>query len=119
VLLVDDDDTNREFLAELLGELGYRVLIADGAPAALVCAVTEPGRLDVLCTDVDLVDVAGPTLARQLTTLRPELAVVYMTGYLATEVVDAYGLSADAVVLEKPLSIREVVRAIESVRARA
>jgi two-component system cell cycle sensor histidine kinase/response regulator CckA len=82
VLLVEDDEVVRAVVAEMLVELGYVVREAEGSHEALELAGDELG-MDILLTDVVMPGLGGPELAAKLSELRPDLRVLYMSGYTA------------------------------------
>ena len=83
VLLVEDDDAVRTLLSQLLREQGYSVLEArDGREALAVAAVAE--RFDLLLTDVVMPHLGGVETAGRLRAERPDLPVVFLSGYADT-----------------------------------
>jgi CheY-like chemotaxis protein len=81
VLVVDDEETIREFMAVLLGGWGLDVVVlADGA-AARDAVVADPARYDLVITDQTMPQLTGIELARELSRLRPGLPVILYTGY--------------------------------------
>jgi len=117
VLIVEDEDQVRTLTIEVLGQCGYAVLAAANGEAALRVAARHPGPLHLLLTDVVMPHLSGWELARQLTAVRPETRVLYMTGY---DEITAHGGVPDADVLQKPFTpdvlARRVRQAIECVR---
>lgn len=83
VLVVDDEDALRTVASRILTKAGYRVLEAGRPSEALTICQTEHGVIDVLLTDVVMPEMSGPELARRVTELRPEIRVLFMSGYPA------------------------------------
>ncbi len=81
VLVVEDDPSVRAATVRALEAGGYRVLVASGADEALELAGAEPGRVHVLLTDVVMPGRGGPEVARLLIEKRPDIRVLYMSGY--------------------------------------
>jgi two-component system cell cycle sensor histidine kinase/response regulator CckA len=81
VLLVEDLESLRTVLQEILESLGYAVLAADGADAAIARVRAHSGAIDLLITDVVMPGTGGRELAARLKTDRPDLRVLYMSGY--------------------------------------
>jgi CheY-like chemotaxis protein len=81
ILLVEDEDSIRELFEESLREVGYNVLTASDGEKALDRAERFGGRIDLLVTDVVMPRLSGPDLVQRLSATRPELRVVYMSGY--------------------------------------
>jgi CheY-like chemotaxis protein len=84
VLLVDDDPLVRETTAAVLRDLGYEVREAGGGAAALDL-LRRDERIELLLTDVVMPGMNGAELARLALDVRPELAVLFMSGYAAPE----------------------------------
>jgi CheY-like chemotaxis protein len=80
VLVVDDEETVREFMRELLESWGIHATCTPTAVAALDLVRGEPGRFDVVITDQSMPKVTGLELARRLRQLRSDLPVVLYTG---------------------------------------
>jgi signal transduction histidine kinase len=84
VLIVDDDDAVRTTTADILEGFGYTVLQANSADAAMQL-VEGNGVIDLLLTDVVMPGVSGPVLARRARVLRPQLPVIFISGYADPE----------------------------------
>jgi len=83
ILLVEDEDSVRTVVSAMLRRQGYQVLEAS-TPQAAVDIFDERGRdIDLLLTDVIMPAMNGPALAQRLVGLRPELQVLFMSGYTA------------------------------------
>ncbi len=106
ILLVEDADPVRDVTRDLLEGLGYTVLAAAHGAQALALARAYPGPIHLLLTDVVMPHLGGDTLAAQVAVLRPQIRVLYMSGYAG----DA--LPPDAVLLQKPFTRDRLARAI-------
>ena len=80
VLLVDDEDNLRRFLKVVLKSAGFEVVEASNGVEAL--KLSEKHQIDVLVTDVVMGEMDGLTLAHSLVSLKPELPVVFISGYV-------------------------------------
>jgi CheY-like chemotaxis protein len=108
VLLAEDEVAIRSPLRRLLVAEGYRVLDACDGPGALEVAERHGGRIHLLLTDILMPGMNGAELARRLLLARPEIRVVFMSGY-STDAVHANGiLTPGATFLQKPFSIEEL-----------
>ncbi len=114
---MEDDDDNRELLAELLRLEGHAVEEAADAERALELAAHQP--FDAVIADVGLPRMDGITLARELRLRTPGLAVVAVSGYGdGEELADALGREIDAVVV-KPADPQRLLGALAAaVRSR-
>jgi signal transduction histidine kinase/ActR/RegA family two-component response regulator len=116
VLVVEDEPAIRSLAERVLGKLGYHVLTASSANAALKIADEYLDDLDLLLTDVVLPgDVQGNDLARELVTRRPSLPVLFMSGYPRDAMVQAGRLPPDINMLEKPFNPRSLATAVRAV----
>src|SRR3954451_5393977 len=80
ILVVEDVEEIREMLVDFLSDAGYGVLAASGADVALE-RLEEAAPADLLFTDIILGSMNGLRLAREAIMLRPQLRVLYATGY--------------------------------------
>jgi PAS domain S-box-containing protein len=115
ILVVEDDDALREYASDILRELGYRVLDANDGQQALEALSREP-HVDLLLTDVVMPGgLNGRQLADQALRARPDLKVLYMTGYTRRAIVHNGRLDAGVHLIAKPFSFEELA---DSVRKR-
>ncbi|ADX48075.1 PAS/PAC sensor hybrid histidine kinase [Paracidovorax avenae ATCC 19860] len=111
VLVVEDEAAVRQFSVEALRELGYRVLEADGAAAALKLIDAHP-EIDLLFTDVVMPDVNGRKLAEEALRRRPGLKVLFTTGYTRNAVVHNGVLDAGVHLLGKPYTLEDLAQRV-------
>jgi CheY-like chemotaxis protein len=104
ILLVDDEPQVRGFVRRALEDQGYRVLEAGTVDEALSIGAAFEGRIHLLLTDVVLPGQNGPHLAARLAPVRPEMRILYMTGYADDAIVDRGVLSAGQSLLVKPFT---------------
>ena len=81
VLVVEDEDLVRRSLHDILEGQGYQVLQARNAREAMLIGGTYGSRIDLMLTDLVLPGMGGPALAAELEPLRPEMKVLYISGY--------------------------------------
>ncbi len=104
ILLVEDESSIRDITVRVLQSLGYAVLSADHPELALQLAHAHPDTIHVLLTDVVMPGMSGRDLARQLVTQRPDLKVLYMSGYTPNVIAHHGVLDPDIEFLAKPVS---------------
>lgn len=114
VLVVEDDPEVRAFSVSSLSELGYRVLQAGDAEAAL-SILTSDQRVDLLFTDVVLPGRTGRGLADQAVQLRPILKVLFTTGYSRNAIVHHGRLDAGVRLLQKPFTFDQLASRVREV----
>ena len=111
VLLVEDDDDNRELMAEVLEGAGYQVLTAASGSAGLRTLAEH--SVDVVVTDVGMPGMGGLEVARAAKEIAPGVPVVVVTGYTEREdISNARGRAVDAV-LVKPVEPDALIAAVE------
>ncbi len=104
ILVVEDLEAVRRFTVAVLRDRGYKVLEAAAGDLALLAAERHHGRIDLLLTDVVMPGMTGKDLAELLKPIRPEMKVLYMSGYSA-EVIARRGLLEPGVqYIGKPFS---------------
>jgi CheY-like chemotaxis protein len=118
VLLVEDERGVREYVRELLEENGYRVLEAGNGTDAIALCDAYVGAIDLLLTDVVLPDLGGSRLTEALTALRPDLRVLYMSGYADDAVVRHGILQGSVAFIEKPFSSEALAAKMREVLGR-
>ena len=119
VLLVEDDAPVRALLSSVLKRHGYDVLVANGAREALSIAARHIGSLDLVLSDVIMPEMSGPEMVALLKNIRPEPAVLYLSGY-ATDALVTDRVLPDAVTfVQKPVSARQLLEAVRLVLTNA
>jgi PAS domain S-box-containing protein len=115
VLLVEDQENVRRYVALVLHSLGYRVLEADCGPQALSIAGSHAGPIDLLLTDVVMPGMNGARLAEQLLQQMPGVKVIYMSGY-TDDVAGRHGvLESGAAYLQKPFGTDALAQKVREV----
>jgi PAS domain S-box-containing protein len=115
ILLVEDDDPVRAVAMGILRRHGYQVLAARHAGEALLLCERHSGAIQLLVTDVVMPQMGGPELARRLEKERPEMKVLYMSGYTDDSIVRHGVLDATVAYLQKPLTIEGLARKVRAV----
>ena len=113
ILLVEDEDALRELAYTLLTDSGYSVLQADHPDRAIEIARTHNGPIHLLLTDAVMPGMNGRVLAEQLTRVRPEMKVLYMSGY--TGFTHPGVLDPEMTVLQKPFTREALLRKLHEV----
>jgi two-component system cell cycle sensor histidine kinase/response regulator CckA len=118
ILLVEDEASLRDIAKELLEASGYTVIAAaNGAEALSLAEHHATGPIQLLLTDVMMPGMSGPTLAQRIRARRPDVDVLYMSGY-SHEAVEKEGLLEPGTrLLAKPFSLSTLVRSVEEALA--
>ena len=115
VLVVEDVTAVRGVAREMLERSGYRVLEAGNGDQALRVAAKHSGPIDLLLTDVVMPGISGRVLAQQLHEIRPQMRVLYMSGYTDDAVVNHGMLEPGIHYLQKPFTRDGLARKVHEV----
>ena len=115
ILLAEDDEQVRELASEALSAAGYSVLAAETPQAAISICRDHAAGIDLLLTDVVMPVIGGRELARQLTAIRPDLRVLYMSGYTPQAILHHGELEANTFFIQKPFTPSSLAAKIREV----
>jgi CheY-like chemotaxis protein len=119
VLLVEDEDGVRALIRQVLHKHGYNVLEARHGGEALLTCERHQGKIDLLLTDVVLEHMSGRELAERLAKIRPEMKVLYVSGYADDAIVHHGVLNEGVAFLQKPFTTHSLARKVRSVLDRS
>lgn len=105
ILLVEDDETVRDFVATALRRRGYTVLVADHPEHAISLAAENAGAISLLITDVVMPQMGGRELVERLSVTQPSLPVLFMSGYAADLIESEQMLGPGVPLLHKPFTL--------------
>jgi signal transduction histidine kinase/CheY-like chemotaxis protein len=115
ILLVEDEEEVRALARDVLEDGGYRVLGASNAAEALRISTQHAGSIDLLVSDVVMPEMAGPELAQRLVASRPDLKVLYISGYTGEALTKHGVLDVAANLLQKPFATGALVQRVRDV----
>jgi PAS domain S-box-containing protein len=115
ILVVEDEPGVRLLVQKILERHGYRVLAAATPHAALDLAQNYDGRIDLLTSDVVLPEMSGRSLSQQIVAKRPEIRVLFMSGYTDNAIVHHGVLDPGTPFLQKPFTPDALARKVRSV----
>ncbi|ATE66956.1 ATP-binding protein [Rhizorhabdus dicambivorans] len=110
ILVVDDEPIVREVVAEMLADLGCKVLTAENGEKALT--LLEGDMPDAMVLDFAMPGMNGAEVARAALARRPDIRIVFATGFAQSDAIDAV-LGDNAIVLRKPFSPSALVQALQ------
>jgi len=115
ILFVEDEREVRSLVEKLLRLQGYKVLSAADPVAALAHAREQSGVIDLLITDVMLPGLSGRDLAHQIQELKPEIPILFISGYSDDAVVRHGNLDAGTHFLQKPFTPLQLGKKIREI----
>ena len=108
-ILLVEDETNLRYLArQFLEKQGYRVIEAADGAVAMQIAVAHAGVIHLLLTDVIMPGMNGRELAQRISEIRPNVKVLYMSGYTENVIGHNGTLDAGIRLLQKPFTLRDL-----------
>ncbi len=117
VLLVEDEQGVRELAQEYLQMCGYKVLTASDGHAAVELASMHSGPIHLLMTDVVMPGISGRELADRVSAIRPDIKVLYMSGYTDRAISHHGILETGAVFLQKPFTLSTLAAKLREILA--
>jgi PAS domain S-box-containing protein len=117
ILVVEDQTTVRHFAVTALRQYGYRVVDASGGEEAISLAGRYAGEIHLLLTDVVMPGMSGKELSERLEELRPNLKVLFTSGYTADVISNRGVLDRGVTFLHKPFSPEELAAKVREVLA--
>jgi two-component system, cell cycle sensor histidine kinase and response regulator CckA len=117
VLLVEDEEAVRAFAARALASRGYSVVEAATGVEALSAIERNGGEVDLVVSDVVMPEMDGPTLLRELRRRRPELKVIFISGYAEEAFKKNLPEGERFTFLPKPFSLKDLVAAVKETMA--
>ena len=114
ILVVDDEPTVLDTVRDGLTAHGYQVLKASGGEEALQVLQGHQGPIALALVDVVMPGMSGPEVAQRLHEARPDLKILFMSGF-STEVVVVHGLTPGDPLLVKPFSLESLARKVHEI----
>ena len=110
ILLAEDDESMRHYLARALEKVGYAVVSVDCGTAALPHLEAE--RFDLLLTDIVMPEMDGIELAQRAAVIAPDMRVMFITGFAAVALKASHA-APTAKVLSKPFHLKDLVAEVD------
>jgi two-component system cell cycle sensor histidine kinase/response regulator CckA len=117
VLLVEDEEAVRRFAARALTRQGYQVLEAGSGAEALEVMAGHSGTIDLVLSDVVMPEMDGPRLLKELRKQRPDLKIVFISGY-AEDALKSLSGNEEFSFLAKPFQLKDLVAAVKDAMER-
>jgi hypothetical protein len=110
ILLVEDEQALRDVTQRILSRSGYNVLTAASGPEALALAAHHVGEIHLLLTDVVMPHMLGKEVAERMQEMKPEVQVLFMSGYARRVLASQGRLEQNVALIEKPFSEAELLK---------
>jgi CheY-like chemotaxis protein len=115
VLLVEDEESVRGLARRILLDEGYRVLEADSAVEALKVSMAHEGPIELLVTDLVMPELNGRELAERMAPKRPDMRMLFMSGYTDHAVLRGVPVPLQQNFLQKPFTPESLIRKVREV----
>ncbi|OGO05160.1 MAG: hypothetical protein A2Y73_04515 [Chloroflexi bacterium RBG_13_56_8] len=115
ILVVEDQDEVRHFTAHLLRRLGYDVLEAAHGLEALSMLESHPRSIDLVFTDVVMPEMSGRELAERLREVKPDVKVLFTSGYTPESIARQGGLDEKVPLIQKPFDARVLASTLHEI----
>jgi len=115
ILLVEDEESVRELVRDTLTNKGYKVMEAKNGEAGLRVSEEHPGAIDMLITDVVMPGMSGRELAKRVSAARPDVKVLFLSGYTEDAIIHEGVLEPGTAFLQKPFTLQVLSRKVREV----
>jgi CheY-like chemotaxis protein len=115
VLVMEDDESVRALTRDMLTHLGYEVLAPETIEQALELVASHPSSIHLLLTDVVMPGMSGHKLCEKARSLRPDLKVLFMSGYADDEIANHVLVGDRPSFLQKPFSVKNLGEKLRAV----
>jgi CheY-like chemotaxis protein len=115
ILVVEDEEEVRKLAVQFLQKQGYKVLEATQGDEALFICGQHKEPIHLLVTDVVMPGMSGRELAERLTSLRPEIKILYMSGHTNSAIFHHGVLEPGVILLQKPFTLEGLARKVREV----
>ena len=112
ILLVEDDDMVRRMTAAILKKIGHSVILVENPAEALAVFKNETSPIDLLMTDVIMPQISGPELVAKIKKIKPDLKVLFMSGYTENVIVRHGVLKEGVYFVQKPFTKNDLSKKI-------
>jgi two-component system cell cycle sensor histidine kinase/response regulator CckA len=115
IMVVEDEENVRDFICEGLREFGYSVIAANNGETALAILGRPEAEVDILLSDVIMPRMGGKDLVLNVGSAKPDLPVLYMSGYTDDAIVQHGELMANTEFIQKPFSMTALIQKVREI----
>ncbi|MBT4576557.1 MAG: response regulator [Candidatus Cloacimonetes bacterium] len=109
ILLVDDEDSIRDFLSEILTEQGYKIIEASNGSEGLRKFKEFDGNINLLISDITMPNMSGPELGKRLREIQPEIKSLFISGNVDNNFVEENAANSNVSFLHKPFTYSSII----------
>ena len=115
ILLVDDEDSIRDFLAEILSEQGYKVIEASNGEEGLQVFKEYNEKVHLLISDITMPKMSGPELANEIRKLKPDIKALFISGNVENEYINEQTADSSTSFLQKPFTYDSIISKVREI----
>ena len=115
ILLVDDEDSIRDFLSEILEEQGYIVIKASNGKKGLRKFKEINDKIHLLISDITMPEMSGSELANELRKLQPDIKTLFISGYTDKNIIQEQSSNANVSFLQKPFTYDSIISKVREI----
>ncbi len=115
ILLVDDEDSIRDFLSEILEEQGYKVIKASNGKKGLRKFKEINDKIHLLITDITMPEMSGPELANELRKLQSDIKALFISGYTNKNFIQEQSSNSNVSFLQKPFTYDSIISKVREI----
>jgi len=115
ILLVEDEESVRQLVRDTLVAKGYQVIEGENGEAGVIAATRHKGRINLVITDVVMPGMGGREMVKQLGQSRPDMKVLYLSGYTEDAIISDRSIENGTAFLQKPFTLQNLSRKVREV----
>ncbi len=115
ILLVDDEDSIRDFLSEILTEQGYKIIEASNGSDGLQKFQEFDGNINLLISDITMPNMSGPELAKKLREIQPEIKSLFISGNVDNNFIEEHASNSYVSFLHKPCTYNSIITKVREI----
>ncbi len=115
ILLVDDEESIRDFLSEILEEQGYKVIKEPNGKKGLRKFKEISEKINLLISDITMPEMSGPELANELRKLQPDIKALFISGYINKNLIQEQSSNSNVSFLQKPFTYDSIISKVREI----
>ncbi len=115
ILLVDDEDSIRNFLSEILSEQGYKIIEASNGKMGLRKFKENKELIHLLISDITMPEMSGPELINELRDLQPDIKAIFISGNIDNDLIKKHTSDTNVSFLQKPFTYDSIISKVREI----